>query len=58
MSVVIEDDGIGPGIEHVPGQGMVNLAARARRLGGTSTLRPGEHGGAVLTWSVPLDLVG
>jgi signal transduction histidine kinase len=52
---VIEDDGVGPGCDPVPGHGTVNLATRARRLGGTSTLRPGDQGGAVLTWSVPLD---
>jgi signal transduction histidine kinase len=57
VNVVIEDDGVGPSAEDVPGQGTVNMAARARRLGGTSTLRPGAHGGASLTWSVPLDLV-
>jgi signal transduction histidine kinase len=57
VSVVIEDDGIGPSTDDVPGQGTVNMATRAHRLGGTSTLRRGDHGGAALTWSVPLDLV-
>jgi signal transduction histidine kinase len=57
VSVVIEDDGIGPGVDDVPGQGTVNMAARARGLGGSSTLRPGDDGGAALTWSVPLDLI-
>ena len=56
LVAVIEDNGIGPGADDVPGQGTVNLATRARLLGGTSTLRPGDRGGAVLTWSIPMEL--
>jgi signal transduction histidine kinase len=55
LSLVVEDDGVGPGPDDVPGQGTVNMAARARRLGGSFSLRPKPEGGAELSWSVPLD---
>ena len=58
VTAVIEDDGVGPSADDVPGQGTVNMATRAQRHGGTSTLGPGERGGAVLTWAVPLGLPG
>jgi signal transduction histidine kinase len=54
LKTVIEDNGVGPSIDDVPGQGTVNMLTRAQRLGGTSTLLPGDHGGAILTWSTPL----
>ena len=56
VTVVIKDDGIGPSADDVPGHGTANMAARARQVGGTSTLRRGEFGGAELTWTVPLHL--
>jgi signal transduction histidine kinase len=55
LTLVVEDDGVGPDPDLVPGHGTVNMAARARRLGGTSTLEPRSPAGARLTWSVPLD---
>jgi signal transduction histidine kinase len=55
LTLVIEDDGVGPSPDDVPGHGTVNLAARATRLGGTCTLERRSAGGARLTWSVPLD---
>jgi signal transduction histidine kinase len=55
LTVVIEDDGIGPGPDDVAGHGTVNMAARARRLGGVCTLERRSPGGARLAWSVPLD---
>jgi signal transduction histidine kinase len=58
VTAVIEDDGIGPSDADVPGQGTVNMATRAQAHGGTCALLPGERRGAVLTWSVPLDLPG
>ena len=57
VAVMIRDNGIGPAADDVPGQGTVNLAARARLLGGTFTLQRGECGGAELCWSVPLELI-
>jgi signal transduction histidine kinase len=35
--------------------GLANLADRAADLGGTFTAGPGEKGGTVLVWQVPLD---
>lgn len=55
LTLVIEDDGVGPGPDDIPGHGTVNMAARARRLGGTCTLERRSQGGARLAWSVPLD---
>ena len=54
VTLVIEDDGIGPGPDDVPGQGTVNMAARAHRLGGTFSLERRSGGGARLSWCVPL----
>ena len=48
------DDGIGPPGEASPrGNGLLNMSARAERLGGTLTLRPGQDGGTVVEWRVP-----
>ncbi len=55
LTMVVEDDGVGPGPDDVAGQGTATMAARARRLGGTSALEPGRDGGARLTWRVSLD---
>ena len=55
LTLVVEDDGVGVGPDLVAGHGTVNMAARARRLGGTSSLEKRPQGGARLTWSVPLD---
>jgi two-component system, NarL family, sensor histidine kinase DevS len=55
VTLRIQDDGIGPGPDDVPGQGTVNMAARAHRLGGSCRLERCEGGGARLSWSVPLD---
>jgi signal transduction histidine kinase len=54
VTLVIEDDGIGPSPDDVPGQGTVNMAARAHRLGGTFSLERRSEGGARLSWCVPL----
>jgi signal transduction histidine kinase len=55
VTLVIEDDGVGPDPDNVAGHGTVNMAARARRLGGTFALERRSEGGARVTWSVPLD---
>jgi signal transduction histidine kinase len=51
----VVDDGIGP---EAPtpgtGRGLGNMAARAERLRGTFHLGPGERGGSVLEWEVPV----
>jgi signal transduction histidine kinase len=55
VSVIVEDDGVGPPRGGAAGQGTANMAARASRLGGTFALRRRAGGGARLSWSVPLD---
>jgi PAS domain S-box-containing protein len=48
----IADDGSGIGSE-LHGKGMADMTARAERLGGTCTWRPGEPSGTVVDWRVP-----
>jgi signal transduction histidine kinase len=55
VTLVVADDGIGPGPGDVHGQGTVNMPARASKLGGTWVLRPGAEGGTTMIWTVPLD---
>jgi len=48
------DDGIGPPSESSPrGNGLLNMAARAEKLGGTLTVGPGQDGGTVVEWRTP-----
>ena len=55
VSLVVEDDGVGPGAGDAPGLGTATMAARGRRLGGGCTLEPREGGGARLRWWASLD---
>jgi signal transduction histidine kinase len=50
----VTDDGIGVPAEFSRRSGLLNLAERAARYGGTCTIASGERGGSVLTWRVPL----
>ena len=52
----VTDDGVGlpPPAERTSGNGLRNLEARAKRLGGTFDLGAGAERGAVLVWRVPL----
>jgi signal transduction histidine kinase len=52
----VTDDGVGPPPAGVrtEGNGLPNLEKRARRLGGTFTLRAGAREGTVVEWCVPL----
>lgn len=54
VTVTVTDDGIGPVPSVTRRSGTANLAARARRHGGTFELVRGNDQGAVMTWSVPL----
>jgi signal transduction histidine kinase len=54
LSLTVDDDGIGPGTPAGGGRGIDNMLARARRLGGTSSLDAREGGGSRLRWDVPL----
>ena len=51
--VVVTDDGVGPD-DAVGGQGLANMVARAKRLGGHCTIATAASGGTVLTWRCPL----
>lgn len=55
IEVKVTDNGVGPPAEGIGpgGHGLVNLAERARALGGDCTLSRGPSGGAVLSWRVP-----
>jgi signal transduction histidine kinase len=55
LTLVVEDDGIGPSADDVPGSGTVTMAARARRLGGECRLERRSSGGARLWWWAGLD---
>ena len=55
LRLLVEDDGVGPGPDDVPGLGTATMAARARRLGGGCSLERREAGGARLRWWASLD---
>jgi signal transduction histidine kinase len=50
----VTDDGIGVPSELSRRSGLLNLAERAARYGGSSTILSRPHGGSVLSWRVPL----
>ncbi|EXG82498.1 GAF domain-containing sensor histidine kinase [Cryptosporangium arvum] len=54
VTLVVTDDGVGPGADDTPGHGTVNMASRAHRYGGDCTFEPQAERGARLCWSVPL----
>ncbi|WP_345733038.1 GAF domain-containing sensor histidine kinase, partial [Cryptosporangium minutisporangium] len=56
VTLVVSDDGVGPSADDPTGHGTVNMATRARRLGGECRLEGGSERGARLVWSVPLRL--
>jgi len=55
LTLAVEDDGVGPGADDVPGLGTATMTARARRLGGGCTLERRDAGGARLVWWASLD---
>ncbi len=50
----VTDDGIGVPTELARRSGLLNLAERAARYGGSCAIAPRPEGGSVLTWRVPL----
>lgn len=54
LSVVVEDDGRGPGSGTRGGTGLANLRQRAAALGGDAALDPRPEGGSRLRWHCPL----
>lgn len=55
ITLVVEDNGQGLSGETPTGQGLANMAERARRLGGNMTITESEQGGVHLEWHVPLE---
>lgn len=56
LTLVVEDDGRGPGQHTSAGMGLSNLQERAAGLGGASSLRSRDGGGSRLEWWVRLTL--
>lgn len=55
VTLVVDDDGIGLVSPRPPGgHGLVNMAHRAERLGGTFELGASADGGTVVSWRVPV----
>lgn len=54
VRLVVEDDGAGVPAEVTAGNGLTNMAERARRLGGRVVVRPADGGGTRVEWAVPL----
>ena len=52
--LAVSDDGIGVGNVPKAGSGLVNMAERAQRLGGSFEIGRGDPAGTVLTWRVPV----
>lgn len=55
IGLSVADDGVGlPEPEHRRlGNGLANMAARARSLGGSFAVRPGDNAGTMVEWRVP-----
>ncbi|CAN5434434.1 hypothetical protein BH10ACT1_BH10ACT1_22880 [soil metagenome] len=54
LTVVVEDDGIGPSGRRPGGRGLGNMADRATRAGGSCTVESGPDGGTRVTWAAPI----
>jgi signal transduction histidine kinase len=54
LELVVSDNGVGLSGDHHGGRGLGNMTERALEAGGSCTVRPGEAGGTVLEWRVPL----
>ena len=54
VTLTVSDDGIGVPAEVLGGRGLINMAERARALGGDFTIRPEPSGGSLLVWQVPI----
>lgn len=52
--LAVKDNGVGVGTVPTAGSGLANMAARAKRLGGSFEIDRGEPAGAVLTWRIPV----
>lgn len=55
LRLEVTDDGVGPGNDPHLGEGLSNMAERARSRGGNFTLAGGAGGGSHVTWWVPVE---
>ena len=53
VTLTVCDDGRGIDAANTAGNGLFNMADRARRLGGSSRFDRGASGGSELVWQVP-----
>ncbi len=56
ITLTVCDDGLGVSGEVIGGNGLANMAERARRLSGDSSIVAQPEGGSTLTWRVPLQV--
>jgi len=54
LRLQVVDDGVGLPVEIESGNGLRNIERRALELGGSASVRKGDHGGTVVDWRVPL----
>jgi signal transduction histidine kinase len=54
LLLLVADDGRGVGERRPGGRGLANMEARAARLGGSVSIRPGAGAGTLVEWRVPL----
>ncbi len=54
VTLTVSDDAVGVPAEVLGGLGLINMAERARDLGGGSAISPQPSGGSLLTWQVPV----
>jgi signal transduction histidine kinase len=59
LLVMIDDNGVGigslpAGPRHLSGHGVRNMETRARQLGGSFHIGPGQGGGTCVEWKIPL----
>ena len=55
VTVSVADDGVGsPATGSRTGNGLINMASRAERLGGSFAMGAGADGGTTITWTVPI----
>jgi signal transduction histidine kinase len=55
LTLRVGDNGVGIGEDVTRRSGLGNISDRAEALGGSAAFGPGETGGTVLTWRVPLE---